>query len=57
MSSFIPTINLVREGAGLGGRNPFLGWAGVGVGGVCVAAAAALTLVAVAEAKKTKEEK
>ena len=41
----------------LGGRNPFLGWAGVGVGGVCVAAAAALTLVAVAEAKKTKEEK
>lgn len=36
----------------LGGRNPFLGWAGVGVGGGCVAAAAALALVAVVEAKK-----
>ena len=41
----------------LGGRNPFLGWAGVGVGGGCVAAAAALALVAVVEAKKVKNER
>ena len=40
----------------MGGRNPFLAWAGIGVGGGCVAASAALTLVAVVEAKRKKEE-
>ena len=40
----------------LGGRNPFLGWAGVGVGGGCVAAAAALALVAAVEASEARKE-
>ena len=39
----------------LGGKNPFLGWSGVGVGGGCVAAAAALALLAAAEAKKERK--
>lgn len=41
----------------LGGRNPFLGWAGVGVGGGCVASAVGLAGVAVLEGKRKQRRR